>query len=73
MTANVIWQTTRKGQVLKPFQHRQAKTVSHLHEVEVRLCYSVIIIRSVYDRSYGSTIHTMLLQPNIRILIADLS
>jgi hypothetical protein len=47
--------------------------VSHLHEVEVRLCYSVIIIRSVCEKSYGPAIHTMLLQPNIRILIADLS
>lgn len=47
--------------------------MSHLHEVEVTLCYAVIIIRSVCDKIYGPTIHTMLLQPNIRLLNADLS
>jgi len=62
---HVFWKTAHKDKVCKPFPTSTGKTVSHLHEVEVKLCYLVIIIRSVCDKSYGPTIQTMLLQPNI--------
>lgn len=72
MTVNVIWQTACKDKACKLVPTPTGKTVSHLHEMEVRLCYSAIIIRPC-DKSYVPTIHTTLRQTNICLLIADLS